>query len=373
MSTNMLRTALLLAALLLGLVQQANAQREPVRSEMRGVIKSVDAGAITIAMGGGRDVAPTEKSYALAKDVEIAFGSAFRFVSAVREGKLKDLSAGITVSLSLSADQKNVESILAEEPTARGMLKAVDAKKRTLTITSPPTQREQPGEDKTYTVAADAEIAIDDGRGRRFSIREGRLEELTDGAIVSLRLSLDKTQVFGVVAEGAMVMGVIKAIDAGKRSLTLTIRPARGDDAGEERTLIVAKEASVFVDDGKGRRLSIKEVKLADVPVGSTVMAKLAVDQSFIMMLKAEGPQVLGLLKAVDAEKRTITIAIPKSREEVDEKTYTLSKDARINYDGNEAKLADIKIGENGPFVQLRLTLDQKTVQSLTARQPGTR
>ena len=68
-----------------------------------------------------------------------------------------------------------------------------------------------------------------------------------------------------------------------------------------------------------------------------------------------------------------VTIAIPKNREEFDEKTYTLAKDAHVTFDGNNKKLADIKITENGPFVHLRLAFDQKTVQSLTARQPGAR
>jgi hypothetical protein len=197
--------------------------------------------------------------------------------------------------------------------------------------------------------------------------------ELTEGAIVTIRLSLDKKKVHTVLAEGSMFGGVIKSLDATKRSLTLVVRPARGDDAGEERIVTVAKEAIVLIDDGKGRRLSLKDAKLADMPIGFAVMVKMAVDQSFVMMIKAEGPSLFGLLKSVDADKRTITIAIPKGRDDADEKTIPLAKDARVTLEGNDAKLADLKVGENGPLIQLRLSLDQKTAQTVSARQPGAR
>jgi hypothetical protein len=361
----------LLAAALFVMAERSDAQREPGRAEARGTVKSVDAKSITVAFGGGRETAPTEKIFALAKNVEVCIGG-LRNSGLFKEAKLADLPVGTTVGLLLSADQKTVESIIADEPTVRGVLKAVDAKKNTLTINAS-AGREQAGEEKSYVLAADADIFVDDGRGRRSSVHEGKIEELTEGAIVTLRLSLDKKQVHSVVAEGPSVSGIVKAIDAAKRSLNLTVRPSRGDDAGEERTVLVAKEAVVLIDDGKGRRLSLKEAKLADVPVGSAVMIKLAVDQSFVMLLKAEGPSVAGLLKSVDPDKRTITIAIPKGRDDPQEKTFTLAKDVRVTLDGNTAKLADLKPGDNGPLIQLRLSLDQQTVQVVTAYQPRER
>ena len=132
--------------------------------------------------------------------------------------------------------------------------------------------------------------------------------------------------------------------------------PGRGDDAGDERLLAVAKEAVILVDDGKGRRLSVKEGKLDEVPVGAAVVIKMAADQSFIMSLKAEGPTLTGMLKALDADKGAITIAFPRGRgEPEEEKTLTVAKDASVNIDGKDAKFADLKVGDNGPVVQLRL------------------
>jgi hypothetical protein len=285
----------------------------------------------------------------------------------VREGKLGQLTPGTAVALTLSAEQ-HVDSILAENPVVRGQLKAIDAGKKTITI-GQAAGREAAGEEKTYSLAAGVEIAVDDGRGRRFSIKEGQLGDLATGAIVAAQLSLDRQEVQGILAEGPSLMGVVKAVDAKNRTVVLATRPARGDDAGEERTLVVSPDATVQLDDGKGRRLPLREAKLGDVPVGSMAGAKLSVDQGTVMSLRAEGPSLGGLLKAVDASKGTIVIAIPKGRDDFEEKTLTLAKDARISVDGAATKLSDLKVNDNGPHLQLRLTLDQQAVQAVVAAQ----
>jgi Cu/Ag efflux protein CusF len=364
---------LLTAVAMIGMGQHAHGQgRERQSTEARGIIKSVDVAArtITLSTGGGRETPPTEKTYSLAKNVEVAIGIGMgRTPGVFKEAKLADLSAGLAVQLSLMADQKTVDSILAENPTVRGLLKAVDAKKRTLKVALAASQREPVGtEEHSYGLAADAEILVDDGRGRRFSFREGKLDELSEGAIVILRLTLDKKQIQSLLAEGANVAGTIKSVDANKKNITLVVRPARGDEAAEERTLPVSAEAVVVLDDGKGRRLSLKEGKLADVPIGALANVKLSVDQAFVMFLRVEGPMVGGQLKAVDAEKGTITISVPKGRgEEPEEKTYTFAKDGRVVIDGGESKLANLKVGEDAPLVQLRLSLNQQTVQTVVA------
>jgi hypothetical protein len=257
---------------------------------------------------------------------------------------------------------------VAEGPVVRGIVKAVDAKKNTLTIGTPP-QREQPGEEKTYAVSAEAEVAVDDGRGKRFSIKEAALGDLAQGALVTAWLSIDGKQVQAVLAEGPLLFGTIKTIDPAKKTLTLLVRPPRGDDPGEEHNLTVSKDAMVLLDDGRGRRLSLKQVKLADVPAGSAASVKLAMDHVLVMQLRAEGPSLTGLLKSVDPAKGVITIGIPKGRDDFDEKTLTVAKDARVAIDGSESKLGDLKVQGNGPFVHLRLSLDQKTVQVIMARQ----
>jgi hypothetical protein len=171
---------LLVAAALIGMTERMYGQgREQPRQgqEVRGIVKSVDAGTITVTIGGGRETAPSEKTYSIAKDVEVCIGGGggFRAGGLFREAKLADLSAGTSVGLSLTADLKTVEAIMAEEPMVRGVLKSVDAKKNSLTVSLMAGREESP-EAASYQLAADAEIAVDDGRGKRHSIREGKLE-----------------------------------------------------------------------------------------------------------------------------------------------------------------------------------------------------
>ena len=84
------------------------------------------------------------------------------------------------------------------------------------------------------------------------------------------------------------------------------------------------------------------------------------------MQLRAEGRRLPGLLKTVDPAKGTITVATFVARgENPEEKTYTVAKDARIMFEGNLVKLADIKIDGDGSPAQLQLSLDQNNVQSI--------
>jgi hypothetical protein len=368
-------TAGWLLAALAGLVSASPGQgqvREAARPEVRSVLKAVDAkaGTVTLAFPMGRESA-TEKTFTLAKNVEIvvAAGRPGLF----REIKLADLSPGVLVGLTLSADGMTVESLIAEGPTVRAQIKAVDAEKKSLTIRLM-AGREEPAEEKTYTVTPDAEIAIDDGSARRLSLRSGTLGDLGEGTIVTLRLGIDQKQVHAVVAETPMLLGTVKAIDAAKNIFTVTTRPARGDEAGEEHTVALAGDAAVLLDDGRGRRLSLKDGKLADVAVGSSAMVKLSMDRTTATQLRVSGPTFMGLLKSVDADNHTVTFAVPKGRGEApEEKTLAVAKDARIALDGAATTLGNLKVGDNGPFVQVRLGLDQKIVQSLSAQSPRPR
>jgi hypothetical protein len=245
----------------------------------------------------------------------------------------------------------------------RGVIKDVDVSKNTVTIGHPASRGEQPDE-KTFTITAGTEIGIDDGRGSRLSMKEGKLADLGNGMIVTIALGVDQKQAQSVMAEGPTVNGTVKSIDGGKSTITVAVMT--GEREPEERTLDVAREAITLVDDGKGRLLSVKEVKLSDVPVGSSVALKLSPNQQSVMNVRAEGRRLPGLLKAVDPAKGTITVATFVARgENPEEKTYTVAKDARIMFEGNAVKLGDLKIEGDGSPAQMQLSIDQHTVQSI--------
>src|SRR6266481_3584166 len=162
---------LLVAAAVIAIEGQSNGQpvgREAARPEVRGMVKAVDVGKNTLTIGLAQrrgEPAVEDQTYTLAKEVEVAHGSGSRGRSVFREGKLADLPAGTTVTLTLSADQKAVESILAEGPVVRGQLKSVDAEKHTLTVSQQQGRGEPAADEKTYALARAAEVAVDDGHG----------------------------------------------------------------------------------------------------------------------------------------------------------------------------------------------------------------
>jgi RNA polymerase sigma factor (sigma-70 family) len=345
------------------------------RAEVRGVLKALDAdkGTITVAVGEGRGES-VDKTFTVAKNAEVGVNAGFGRRGAFREAKLADLAPGVQVALQLSEDEKTVECLLAEGPTIRGIIKAVNAEKGTLTVTTVvrPTRRDEAAEEKeqTWTLAKGAEVAVDDGRGKTFSLKEVKLVDLPVGAQATVRLSTDLQHVLFVQAEGPVVQGIVKAVNAGKRQIQLTTRgTGRGEDAGEEKTITVSQTADVLLDNGKGRRFSLKEGKLEDVPAGAIASVKLAADQATATVVQVQGPSAYGAVKAVQADKGTITLITRAGRGDTpaEEKTYTVARDARIVIDGKDSKLADVKAAENGPPVMLRLSLDQKVVNSITA------
>ncbi len=365
-----LAAALLLAAGL-SAAPPALAQRGDRPAEVRAVLRSVDSDKHTITVslpGRGRGDA-AEKTYTLSKDVEVLLdvrGS--RFI--VREGKLADLHPGVLVTLGMPGDGKTVESIIAEGPTLFATVKAIDAGKGTITLAQPPRSREEEAQEKTYAVSKTVEVGLDDGRGRRFSIKEGKLADVKAGSLVTVKLSLDQKSVESIVASGPTVFGVVKSVDAGAGTITLT--QARGREEAEEKTFTLAKDADVVLGSAWGRGLA-RLGKLADVKAGSLANLRLSADQKTAVLVRAEGPSIYGQLKSVNAGKGTITVLVGAGRgSEGEEKTFTLGKKARIFQGGKAVKLADVKVGEETP-VSLKLSLDQKTVESVQVSGGGRR
>ena len=340
------------------------------RAEVRGILRSIDTSKSTITVmvfesrpnEGRRE--PEEKTFAVAKEAEVGVNVGDgRGRGFLREAKLGDLTPGVSVSLTLSMDQKVVEGITADGPSFRGTVKSVDSPNNTLTIVVNPAGRGEDPAEKTLTVSASAEIGIDDGRGKRFSIKEGKLADVAPGCTAMLWLSIDQKLVTAATFEGPNVNGTIKSVDITKNTVTVAHFQGRGGEA-EEKTYELAKDTLSLIDDGKGRRFSLKEGKLQDMPVGSTVFLRLSPDQKFVGMIRAEGPNLPAMIKAIDATKGTVTFVTPVRGENPEEKTLPIAKDARIMVDGAVAKLADVKVEDN-QFGQLRLSLDQKTVHTL--------
>jgi len=344
-------------------------ERGPATPEVRGTVQSVDTAksTVTVAIGArGRGPDAEQKTFTVGKDAEVLLdeGRGRRF--AFREGKFADLAAGALVTLVLRADGKVVETILAEGPAFLGVVKSVDAAKGTVTLRMAPRGRGEDGEEKTFTTTKTTEIAVDDGRGRRFSIKEGMLADVKTGALATVKLSVDQKSVESLVAEGPNVFGVIKGVDTSGNTLTLQTRPARGDESAEEKTFTLAKDVDVLVDESGGRRGFARLGKQTDLKPGAMAGVKLSLDQKTAVMVRVDGPTVFGVLKSVNVPKGTVTVLVGAGRgSDGEEKTFTLGKGARVLQEGRVINLADLKAGDR-PLVGVKLSVDQKVVRHIT-------
>jgi hypothetical protein len=286
-------------------------------------VKAVDTEKNTITVAGSDD---DGKTFSVAPDTVITIDG--------KPGKLAGIPAGASLhALNLRVDQKTAGSINAYGPGYHNVpVKSVDAEKRTITL-----EDKAPAvlAGKTFPVVEDANIEID---GKR-----GQLSGIPAGAFVGLGLSVDKQTVTSLQATGPSLGGcggsMVKAVSIGTDTITFDDK-ALAEVAGKSFT--VAKDAYVVIDGKPG--------KLAEVPVGAFVNLTLSVDRQTARQVHAQGARLSGVVKAVDAEKKTIN---------VDDKTFTVASHAIIVIDGNKGTLAALRTGVN---VNLSLHVDQKTV-----------
>src|SRR5262249_12850603 len=160
--------------------------------------------------------------------------------------------------------------------------------------------------EKTFALAGDAKVFLDDGTGDRLGFREGKLADLAEGISVTLRLCADQkvTRLWG---EGPIFQGMLKSVDAAALRITATMALTKGEPA-TDMTFDVAKNAKLFIEDGPAPDKSqrAKQPSLADLPANAVVSLKLAADRKVVGSIRAEGQSVTGLVKAVDGTTNSI-------------------------------------------------------------------
>jgi hypothetical protein len=286
------------------------------------VVKAVDPAKNTITID--EDKSPPEVAgvtFPLAKNAFITVDS--------KPAKLAEIPPGALVNLTLSVDRKTARVIQAAGPGFQdGLVKAVDAAKNSITVAFP-----RDGE-KTFPVARDSDVVID--------FKPGKLAGIPAGAVVNLALCADQKTARRIEALGSSVSGMVQAVDAAKRTITV-----------EGKTFPVAPDAQFVIDFKQGG-------KLTEVPAGAVVGPLiLSVDQKTAIWMHAEGSRVSGVVQAVDTAKRTITIA---------GKTFPVAADADIEFDRKKSELAAIPRGAQvNPLI---LSVDQKTARVLYVLRP---
>jgi hypothetical protein len=295
-------------------------------SSIFAAVKSVDTVKNTITVAGG----PADgKTYSVTADTKITIDG--------KPGALSGIPTGASLhALNLCVDEKTAHGINVEGPALYSLLvTAVDAAKNTITFGDKAPMQVA---GKTITVAADADIRIDG--------KPAKLSSLPNGAFVNVLLTVDHSTARVVDAEGPAVGGCggacVKAVDAAKNTITFE---AKGPAEVAGKTFAVAPDAYILIDGRPG--------KLTELPNGSYVTLVLTVDQSMAHRVHAQGPHLSGLLKAVDVQKKTLTI---------DHTTYPVAKDANIVIDGKVGQLAALPTGY---IVSVTLHVDQKTIGNI--------
>jgi RNA polymerase sigma factor (sigma-70 family) len=322
---------------------------------VQGVVKAVDADGqtLTAAVVETKGQPAVDRTFTVAKHARLSLedGKVKDKSKHMPPAGLADLPRGAVVFLRLAADRKTVGSIRAEGPTVQGVVKAVDVAKHTVTVTVT-TAKDAPEEDKTFAVAPEALVFIDDGKAKdKSKPQTHRLADLPVGAMVTLRQSLDQKAVVAIHAEGATVHGSVTQVDAAKHTITVA---SKGE---ADKTYAVAEDAAVYIDDKPEGR------KLGDVPVEAAVTLKLSADQKSVREIRVSGPTVHGV---VSGQAGTDTLTI---RTKLGEQTLSLARDVRVVIEGTRAgKLTELV---DGTVVALRLSADKTAVLAMDAEGPS--
>jgi RNA polymerase sigma factor (sigma-70 family) len=298
-------------------------------SAVSGVVKAVsaDKNTLTISQRDG------DKTFIVPNDAGVVVNG--------RPGNLTEVQARAFAVLSL-ADTNTARSVEIVGPNASGILKTIDAEKRTITF-------DDKGLERTLSVTRGASVSIDD--------RPSKLTDLPPGAVVNLSWFADRTTARNVQANGRPFFGLtVKDVDPTKRTITFGEERAPAEVSG--KTFAVLGDAFINIDGKNGN-------SLVGLPKGAIVHPILTADQKSIRVLTAEGRSFLGVVaKAVDAEKNTITFAEERVPAELAGKTFPVPKDANIQIDGRTGKLGGLPAGV---IVNVTLTLDQKSARALQA------
>src|SRR5262249_34891256 len=116
----------------------------------------VDQRTITATVALSKGEAPVDRTFAVARNVQLAVEGWVKDRAPAKKDPLADLPVGALVTLKLSADGSAVGRIRAEGPTFWGTLEAVDAGKGTLTLGT------KEGK-KTFAVARGAAVELAGG------------------------------------------------------------------------------------------------------------------------------------------------------------------------------------------------------------------
>jgi RNA polymerase sigma factor (sigma-70 family) len=215
-------------------------------------------------------------------------------------------------------------------PIVHGVVKSVDAGKKTITMAVRVDKTGKKTEEKTFSVADDAKVTLEETFSKKEEPPVGSLADLSAGTGATLQLDVEGKKVVAISARGPGLHGNVKSVDQAKNTITVTSK-----DSGKlgEHTVEIVKEAKIIKDDGLGKKGDTpKEGTLADLTEGTPVHIQLSVNRKKALGVHIHGQTLNGTLKAYDAGNKALTVTVKEDAQVVD-KDLKLAENARI--DGN--------------------------------------
>jgi RNA polymerase sigma factor (sigma-70 family) len=229
-------------------------------------------------------------------------------------------SSGLSAAEPAQKDKKE------QGPVVRGVITAIDAGKSTMTLKVQIAADKKQTEEKTLTLAKDVNVLLNTHPTKKQQLPAGKMTDLTPGTHVDARLSPDSKAVVEVIATGPNIHAGFKSFAAAQNTLTVYVK---GQDGKEDKTLQVAKDAKVLLNDGLSKGTPDQEGKLSDLAEGTSVGLQLSVDQKTALTIRAFGGSLHGTLKALDTGNSSVTISVKEDGGLVD-KELKLVKGAKI-------------------------------------------
>jgi Cu/Ag efflux protein CusF len=219
-----------------------------------------------------------------------------------------------------------------DQQTATGTVKSVAAKQNQIVLTI----KEQ---DQTFQLSTTAKVRVGD--------TDSKLADLKTGDKVTVTYRMQARAIRS--AKGTFLRGQIKSIDTDKNELVLK------DAKGKEHTLTLDKEAKVW--------LGSKESKTSDLKKGDRVMiayAKSGDDLKAQQIRAYRGNQATrmarGEVTSIAAKKNQLVIKDDTGTE----RTFNLAKNAKVQVDDTDSKLADLKEGDQVNITYARMVSEVK-------------
>jgi hypothetical protein len=250
--------------------------------------------------------------------------------------------AGVLMHRALAEPAKVQKKNTENGEHVEGVLKVVDAARNKITVTTKDKQAGQKSEqEKAFDVATDATIVLA-SRGKEGG-KPVKLADLKAGMRLVVRLSPDQKTATNIQAaeKDNTLEGAVKAVDAGQNTITVTNKNKETKQAEEKQFDVAADAQIILAGHAKGGE---KAVKLADLKEGMRLALRLSPDNKAVVGIRVAAPTASGVVKAVDATKRSLTVT-HGAKDNAKDITYEVEKNAPVLIDGKEGKLADLKEG----------------------------